>query len=825
MPNLVGIGLSQVPTNSMLGGMAYQDPEHASIKNLDLKNLSQINSEIADTASAIFVYDTRKDSDGGAWRKKTRDTSWYNETLGTEFRGTRKEFPAVAVIVAQTSKLTIYDADDPNLPMWMVFEGRTVTSGHANFLGAVGQAIGSVAMLNGNLCIGFPSSNGWGMNKINFVSDSQLWYWGTLYLQTANRISERNTVSKYIQVYPTTTALGNSVVNDIALTVLPNSEIDVHTGLPNLTMAVSHHHGVSVITSDGTVSNTTSSNSGYRYSRDVEWSANNDLLFVMGDANGVLDYLHTYDGFNTRSNTITIDSKTGSTLNARSAFRQAWSSVAYSSHMFDGFTVQGLNTASTYAKLEAVAKNQPLHYAVRSASGLTHIIEDPDRRASLVSYTTDSYVTGYLQGDVRASLLASTVEGTDPDYSTGVTGTNLITNGTFNSDTSNWTSANGSTLTQQNNGNPGGNINVLSGASSNGYAYQTVTTVVGKAYILSLDHYHVDGSAGYVNIGTSVGGSQNLYKTLGTASSWTRYTFTFVATGTSTTVGVYSRPGGNVRYDNIDLRLADQDRSEEVQDKISNGVGFYGTITKSSVATGAELVAYGGFSGSNYMRNDTTYNFGNPCSVVMTAWFNVSDVSAYQYLTSIYDSTSNKVCGMALFVNTGKLYLFDTDAAWTADTASLGDGQWHQAVGIISGDQRITYIDGKRVYYEDAAGTQPDMSNTSRLSIGHYNYQNNLQYSWNGKLSLVRYSTTAPTADQVQKMYEEEKHLFQENAQATLYGSSPIVTAVAYDKDTEILHAGTSAGRSEFQGLRRINNTTTAVTTAISASNGLVAEQ
>ena len=53
MPNLVGTGLNQVPTNSMLGGLAYQDPEHASIKNLDLKNLSQINSEIADTAVDI----------------------------------------------------------------------------------------------------------------------------------------------------------------------------------------------------------------------------------------------------------------------------------------------------------------------------------------------------------------------------------------------------------------------------------------------------------------------------------------------------------------------------------------------------------------------------------------------------------------------------------------------------------------------------------------------------------------------------------------------------------------------------------------------------
>ena len=99
MSNLVGTGLNQAPTNSMLGGLAYQDPAHASIKDLDLKNLSQINSETADTAVDVFVYDTSKDSDGGAWRKRTQHTSWYNETLNTAIRGSRKEFPAVAVIM------------------------------------------------------------------------------------------------------------------------------------------------------------------------------------------------------------------------------------------------------------------------------------------------------------------------------------------------------------------------------------------------------------------------------------------------------------------------------------------------------------------------------------------------------------------------------------------------------------------------------------------------------------------------------------------------------------------------------------------------------
>jgi NADP-dependent 3-hydroxy acid dehydrogenase YdfG len=91
-------------------------------------------------------------------------------------------------------------------------------------------------------------------------------------------------------------------------------------------------------------------------------------------------------------------------------------------------------------------------------------------------------------------------------------------------------------------------------------------------------------------------------------------------------------------------------------------------------------------------------------------------------------------------------------------------------------------------------------------------------------LALARYALTAPSAEQIAKIYNDEKHLFQTNAKATLYGTSDAVTALAYDDDTELLHVGTSAGRSEFQGLRRVNNTTDAVSAAISASNGFIVE-
>ena len=99
MPNLVGIGNSQVPTNAMLGGLAYQD----SVGEI---NIEKIKARTSDTAVDIFVYDTRKDSDGGAWRHRTQNTSWYNEGASAT-RGARKEFPAVAVIVAESTTITI----------------------------------------------------------------------------------------------------------------------------------------------------------------------------------------------------------------------------------------------------------------------------------------------------------------------------------------------------------------------------------------------------------------------------------------------------------------------------------------------------------------------------------------------------------------------------------------------------------------------------------------------------------------------------------------------------------------------------------------------
>ena len=92
-------------------------------------------------------------------------------------------------------------------------------------------------------------------------------------------------------------------------------------------------------------------------------------------------------------------------------------------------------------------------------------------------------------------------------------------------------------------------------------------------------------------------------------------------------------------------------------------------------------------------------------------------------------------------------------------------------------------------------------------------------------LALIRAGVTLPSDEQIAKIYRDELALFQPNAACTLYGTSDIVTALASDPITGLVHSGGPAGRSDFAGLVRVSNTTTPVTTAIAAHGGMIVEQ
>ena len=53
--------------------------------------------------------------------EKCSTQSWFTEAPSA-YRGNRKDFPSLAVIVGNTiEEITIYDGDDPNLPMFIDF--------------------------------------------------------------------------------------------------------------------------------------------------------------------------------------------------------------------------------------------------------------------------------------------------------------------------------------------------------------------------------------------------------------------------------------------------------------------------------------------------------------------------------------------------------------------------------------------------------------------------------------------------------------------------------------------------------------------------------
>jgi hypothetical protein len=281
-------------------------------------------------------------------------------------------------------------------------------------------------------------------------------------------------------------------------------------------------------------------------------------------------------------------------------------------------------------------------------------------------------------------------------------------------------------------------------------------------------------------------------------------------------------------------KLEEEDRSVN-----NTGLEVHGTITKSAVATGADLVAYGNFSASNHLRQppNSDMNIGTGDAHEMI-WFKTTNASGTMMMISYEGGaigTTNYGLPFNIRYENGSVRGWASPNGFTTyddvnHGISTADGKWHHAAWVKRGKVFELYVDGEKIgSATGAVGTNSLGDSNTELVIGarkRGRYPgDSLEEPWTGSLALARIGKTAPTAEQIKKIYEEEKVLFQENAKCTIYGSPSNVTAIAYDDSTNLLYAGTSEGRSDFQGLRRINNTTTAVTTAISASNGLVVEQ
>jgi hypothetical protein len=748
--------------------------------------LQAIAASKADTAVDVFVYDTRKDSDGGAWRKRTQHTSWYNETLNTATRGSRKEFPAVAVIVAESDAVTIYDGDDPSLPMWMVFPADA----YITWASATDTGTSCVSALNSKLFIG--NANGFGGCIVDFVSDdTKLLYNNNNYALTKRTVVDRNILESAEFPLYYSGGDGYNIVNnrmtDVAMTVLPNAPIDSATGLPVPTIAVATDGGVSVIKDDGTVVDITTTYNTNNSSNYIDFTSDNRLYFTSRGKNyPIVADIPSSDISVPQSNDVIF-----------------WPSAIIEKGL-DQVTINNTNINDI-----AAASGRSISFG--GPKGLIYAQDikniSADKTAVFAQITSD-FNTGYQNGDIKLATLSDTDD-------TDVTGTELVTNGTFDTDTTGWSADSGVTLSISS-----GELVVT---TTSGYlgAYQAITVEVGRTYT-----YSVDETAGtpYHKIGYSAGSSEITHSTNSPITTFTPTNATIYIW-----VGVNLSGAGTATFDNVSVRLAEQDRSVN-----GNGLQVFGTVTKNPVATGADLVAYSGFSSSNYLQQpsyglnqivvDSTQEF------TLNFWLNAggADLSSVSLIeiASASDGPDEE-----------QFLRFQTNASseiglWARNTSGAA-----RYVGTIPTDSPVfisycyngnytfdIYVNGSLAgTTSTVSGYWPTVTSDLVLTIGAtLNGLSNISASTG--MSLVRFSETKATAEQIAKIYEDEKVLFQENAQATLYGSSDAVTALAYDDDTELLHVGTSAGRSDFSGLRRVSNTTDAVGAAISASNGLIAE-
>jgi len=311
-------------------------------------------------------------------------------------------------------------------------------------------------------------------------------------------------------------------------------------------------------------------------------------------------------------------------------------------------------------------------------------------------------------------------------------------------------------------------------------------------------------------------------------SGWTGVKhLTFTAQTTTTYISFRVYTSGNTQYflaDDVSCREAVPDRSVK-----GNGLAVYGTPTVAPVATGSDVMAISGFSTSNYLEQpyNSDLDFGTGDFCVM-GWIKPNGATEGSVVYSHGGVQPN--AKFDCYFNAGRLRV-DLRASGqtgyhgiTGNTVVDSSTAWRMFAHVKVAGSHYMYLDGKL-----------DKSTTlNATSIGSYTYTGvplivGISHTYvspisNSSLSLMRISATAPTAEQIKEIYEAEKPLFQENAKCTLNGSSDAVKALAYDDSTELLHAGTSGGRSTFQGLRRVDETSTS-TTEISAQGGLIVEE
>jgi hypothetical protein len=669
------------------------------------------------------------------------------------FRGNKRDFPRLAAILSADASVNIYDLTEPGLPMWMSIAGnwRGPSDPISNILTLLlgGGTVTGLSAVNGVLAIACNNNTNEPIKFINFISERAE---GGIY-RYRGTIAERNSELGHVAA---TSALGltSSTAYAVSGTVLSNAPIDPVSGLPSPTFAVAHAGGISIIRNEreSVHSSSTSSFDTVTLTPSLLTAGRADGTFYYAANPGQLGASFT---LSTRTNSQAPDFGQGNTSKLVASSR-----------------ADILRDSSTSALVQRLRNHET----------------DPAR--GLAATITNLFNTGHQPGDIRRTFLSDNAAGS-------VVGTELLTNGTFATDTTGWTAVSGTPT-----------LSVSSGIltiSTNHSIYQAVQLQIGRSYRLTITG---------LTAGNGVANGANIRINSTLDSQWTNGDYfrtdtptalqRVVITARHSTVYLIidnKNSSAYITIDDVSIKGVVADRSYKAR-----GADVTGTLTCSEVAAAAELVAYSGFSVSNYAQEpysaDLDFGTGEwSCS----AWANIASGNSAAGTIAAREHTSGAYIRLGITTaNAFTASVFDGTTTRSVTTGARRTATWQKVEVCYTTDGTLS-IRTNGVEVSTARGNPLLTLNNSSSTLTIGNSQA-LDAPFPGSIALLKLSATVPTAEQSVWMYEQEKQLFRAGAKCCLPDSGNIVD-LTYDDATDRWIAVSAANESEWAGLVRTSVT------------------
>jgi len=264
------------------------------------------------------------------------------------------------------------------------------------------------------------------------------------------------------------------------------------------------------------------------------------------------------------------------------------------------------------------------------------------------AYTADDF--GELKSGIWVAKEPSVTYGTNGFYldcSIDLTGPELVTNGTFDTDTSGW-SAQNATLSQTS-----GQMRIVD-AGDYSAAYQAITTEIGKTYLLSFEYLYKSGLTILVNFGFSASPPDGTKyfdegESLSTPAYGT-YTYAYTATSTTSYVILGTNSTNTMGVDNVSVKeFSADDLSGNANDWTPNNLAATDVVLDSPTNNFAT------FNPLNYDRG--TYSEGSlrvVTSSTVAAQYNLGDMAIpdsgkwyFEFNQTAFASSNTTVMGIS----------------------------------------------------------------------------------------------------------------------------------------------------------------------------------